>query len=196
METNLEHSTLGEGLAYYLGLTPVAALAVVITTVVMYFVFILMSRILGQRMLARMSAYDMLLVIALGAIIGRTMIGWVPTLGSGLIVLATLVILEVTVGSLVKYRVFARLFNNPPVLLMAGADFVDLELRRCHVTPSDLRSQLRKAGVRNRSEVAAVILEPTGELSILRRGVPIAREMIAGVRSGREIPAEFLEPAD
>jgi uncharacterized membrane protein YcaP (DUF421 family) len=181
-----------DDLWYYLGIEPLAALAVVISTTGLYGAFLLLSRVLGQRVLARLSGFDLLVVIVFGAIIGRAILGHVPTFAAGLVALATLVALEGIIGTLSRRGWLARVVHNRPVLLMAGSELVDAELRRCHVTVDEVHSQLRRSGVRSHDEVAAVILEPTGELSVLRRGVPVARGLLEGVRSAERMPGELL----
>lgn len=51
----------------------------VISTTGLYGAFLLLSRMLGQRVLARLSGFDLLVVIVFGAIIGRAILGQVPT---------------------------------------------------------------------------------------------------------------------
>ncbi|MCM3659766.1 DUF421 domain-containing protein [Georgenia satyanarayanai] len=164
-----------------------------VATVVLYLAFIVLTRSLGQRVLASLSGFDVLVVIVLGAVLGRAILGYSPTLSAGLIALVTLLSLEAVVGTLASRPRWERLANNRPVLLMAGSEILHDELRRTHVTESQLRSRLRQAGVRTDEEVAAVILEPTGSMSVLHRGVAIMPAMLDGVRSGERMPAELLD---
>ncbi|MDO5738776.1 MAG: DUF421 domain-containing protein [Ornithinimicrobium sp.] len=181
-----------QDLWYYLGIPPLAALAVVISTVLLYASFIFLSRLLGQRVLARLSGFDLLVVIVFGAVIGRAILGHIPTLAGGLVAMVTLLALEASIGQITKNSLMERMVNNRPVLLMAGDQFVAEEMHRCHVTVAQVRSQLRRSGIRAHDEVAAVILEPTGELSVLKRGVLIEKEMLRRVRSAERMPADLL----
>ncbi|WP_405216975.1 DUF421 domain-containing protein [Agrococcus sp. Ld7] len=184
-----------DDLWFYLGIPPLAALAVVISTAGLYGTFLLLSRVLGQRVLARLSGFDLLVVIVFGAIIGRAILGHVPTFAAGLVAMATLLVLEGAIGMISRKGRLQALVHNRPVLLMAGSQLVATELRRCHVTVEEVHSQLRRAGIRSQEEVAAVILEPTGELSVVRRGVPMARSLLAGVRSAERMPEDLLADA-
>lgn len=181
-----------DDLWYYLGIPPLAALAVVISTTGLYGAFLLLSRFLGQRVLARLSGFDLLVVIVFGAIIGRAILGHVPTFAAGLVAMGTLLALEGVIGMLSRKGRLQALVHNRPVLLMAGSELVVAELRRCHVTVDEVHSQLRRSGIRSQEEVAAVILEPTGELSVVRRGVPMARSLLLRVRSAERMPDELL----
>lgn len=176
----------------YVGITPVAAVAVVCATVALYLSFIALVRVLGQRVLSSLSTFDLLVVIVLGAVIGRAALGYTPTLAAGLICIATLVILEGIIGQVRSRPTWGRWVNSQPVLLMTGSTVLWKHLARYHVTEEELRAALRQVGVRSDREVAAVILEGNGKLSVLRRGVPVDPSMLAGVRGADLMPPDLL----
>ncbi len=77
-----------DALTYYLGMQPLGAVAIVLSTVLLYFSFALLLRWYGQRMYASPSSLDLAVVTVLGAIVGRAILGQVPTLSGGLLALA------------------------------------------------------------------------------------------------------------
>lgn len=186
------HLSTSEQLLVYLGLTPLQALAAVISTCALYGFFIVMTRLMGQRMLMKLTGFDMLLVIVLGAVMGRAMMGYTPTFGTAVIVLVVLTVLELAFGRLSGRPRLSRMINNRAVCLVAGGRFVTHEMKRAHITRTEVLSELRKKGVHSLDEVAAVILERTGDMSVLRAGTPIDPQMIVGVRSAGEIPHGLL----
>lgn len=64
---------------------------------------------------------------------------------------------------------------------MAHGRFVVRNLKRSHLTPSEVYMALRKAGISQISDVQCVILEATGQLSIIREGVDIDPQLLRGV---------------
>ncbi len=176
----------------YVGIGPVAGLAVVVATVVLYLAFIMLTRVLGQRILASLSIFDLLVVIVLGAVLGRATMGHTPTLAGGLIAIVTLFALEGAIGQLRHKPRWEQLVSSRAVLLMAGSMVLREELRRLHVTEADLRARLRQSGIRNDDEVAAVVLEATGTISVLRRGALVDPAMLAGVRGADRMPADLV----
>src|SRR5699024_12388842 len=66
------------------------AIRVVISCIAFYFGITLLLRIFGQRTLASLSSFDLAAIIAMGATIGRAILGDTPTLGAGTLGLATL----------------------------------------------------------------------------------------------------------
>ena len=181
-----------DALGTELGITPTHAVAVVLSAVGIYVAFLVFVRIFGQRVLTAMSTFDVVITVMLGAVAGRVILGHPPTLMSGVLGLATLFLLEVVFGHLGARSRWRRVFNSPTRLLMVG-DRVDEHALRCaHITRPELNGALRRAGVRSYHEVACVVHEPGGGISVLRRGVPIDRRILHDVAGAEQIPAEFL----
>ena len=82
--------------------------------------------------------------------------------------------------------------SNRAFVLMAGSEIVEANLRKTHVSETEITAKLRLSGIRSRMEVACVILESTGQISVLRAGVPIDPEFLENVRGAELIPASFL----
>lgn len=169
-------------------LTPSDAVTVAVATTSIYWAFVVLVRMLGQRALARMSSTDLATAIALGAVIGRAALGYTPTLGAGLVALLTLFAMQALAGQLRRWTHSSRLLVNRPVLIMAGSEVLHENLRKTHLAEDELWPQLRLAGIRHCSEVACVVLEPTGEISVLRRGVALDRRLMAAVHGVEHLP--------
>lgn len=175
-----------------LTVSPLESAAVVISTVGMYLAMLVLVRVLGPRMLSGMSGFDLAAVIAFGAVIGRSALGEFPAFSAGIISLATLIVLQGFLGMLRRHRFGAALIDNHPVLLMAGDRMLPDQMNRSRVVPGEIQSRLRLAGVRHPREVAAVILEPNGAISVIKRGVAIDPQLLSGVVGAAEVPAELM----
>ena len=185
----------GEELWAELGISLPHAVAVVLSAVGIYLVFLVSVRVLGQRLLSAMSTFDVVITVMLGAVAGRVILGHPPTLASGVVGLATLFVLEVVFGSLGARDRWRRVLNTPARVLVVGERMDERALRTAHITRSELNGALRKAGVRSMSEVACVIHESGGGLSVLRRGVPLDPELLRDVAGADRIPPELTTPA-
>lgn len=181
----------GDQLSTWLTISWTGALAVVVSTTAIYLVFLLLTRLTTHRILTGMSSFDLAAAMIFGAIVGRTTLGPVPTLAAGLIALLTLVALQMTLGSLAHSEAGYRIFSNQPILLVADGDIVQSNLRKTHLNETEVRIKLRGAGVTSLRDVAAVILEPTGALSVLRSG-PISINMLADVVGADQLPPHLV----
>ncbi|MFD1213102.1 DUF421 domain-containing protein [Arthrobacter sp. GCM10027362] len=168
-------------------------LRIVVSAVALYAVVLLVIRVLGQRTLATMSSFDLAAVIALGAVIGRAILGYTPTLAAGLVGLVTLLALQALSGQIRRFRGAAHLVSSRPILLMAGRRMLRENMVRAHVAEEEMLAKLRLAGIRHTSEVACVVLESTGQISVLRRGQPISPGLLADVLGAEQMPAELLD---
>lgn len=175
-----------------LGITPFQGLAVVLGTAGMYVTMVVIIKLVGQRMLSSMSSFDVAAVIAFGSVLGRAALGETPRMAAGILSLATLVAMQALAGMVRAVRRGGRLILSEPVLLMAGSTVIEENMRHCHVVLAELHSRLRQAGVRHRGEVAAVVFEPSGAISVLRRGDGIDPNLLEGVRGADQVPRELL----
>jgi uncharacterized membrane protein YcaP (DUF421 family) len=72
--------------------------------------------------------------------------------------------------------------DNRPILLVRDGRFIDDALDEARVTRSDVYAKLRQANVHSMSEVLAVVLETTGDISVLYGDEPLQRELFDNVR--------------
>lgn len=166
-----------------LDLPMTSAVAVVVTTAVMYLALVLLLRVWGPRLLASPASHTMATVVVLGAIVGRASLSLEPDLESGILALATVLVLMYLVGI-----ALSRGARRPAeTLVVVGEVQVDV-LERLHLTESDLWSRLRRAGVGTLDGVSLVLLEPGGELSVFREGDALDPAACRDVRGGEALP--------
>ena len=79
--------------------------------------------------------------------------------------------------------------DNSPLVLMAGPEVLHDHLRLGQVTVADLRAKLREAGVRDRREVRVVVLETTGDISVVAGPDPVEPWLLEGVRGAAGLGA-------
>lgn len=176
-----------------LGITPLEALLVVLSAVGIYAAFFVLIRTAGQRALASWSTMDKAIVIAFGAVLGRVVLGYTPTLAAGVVGLATMFALFRLEAVLRRTRRGAYL-SSKPILLMAGESLVPAGLRAARIEEDEVYFKLRQAGIRNFSEISLVILEPTGEVSVLRRGELVDPVLLRRIADRSAIPPHLLMP--
>jgi uncharacterized membrane protein YcaP (DUF421 family) len=165
-------------------ITPGTALTVVVTTVSIYLAFIVLVRIVGSRGLTSLASFDFAAVVALGAVIGRTILLEDPTLMIGLVALGTLFAMQGALGLLRQNRWVDRTIQRRPTMLVSNGDLHTRNMRRCHVVEDEIRQALRRAGARSLHEAQCVVLERNGTVSVVLTGAPIDPWLLADVADG------------
>ncbi len=176
-----------ERLQFYLGISAFGALAVVISTVVLYLCFAALLDRWGQRLFASPSSLDLAVVAVLGAIVGRSILGRDPTLGAGVVALASLIGIEAVTGRVGRTVRKGDKSRHRAVAVMVHGRPEFAVLRRYRVDETALWAALRGAGVTHPHEVALVILEASGRFSVLKQGQGLHPALLNGVRGATDL---------
>ncbi len=151
----------------------------------MYLSIIILTRITGLRSFAKVSAFDFATTIAIGALIGGTIVAPDPPLLQAVVAVASLLGLQALTASLRRRSGFLhRWIDNRPRLLMAGDQIIDENLEKVRMSRTDLRAKLREVNVMDFSQVRAVVMESTGDVTVLydQPGAPdLVPAMLEGV---------------
>lgn len=174
--------TLVDSAVYQMGIEPHRIPLVILSSIGIYLSFMILVKIFGSRVLTSMTASDAVIIIMFGAVAGRVILGHPPTLAAGVIGLATLMALEAAFGSLRRVIGWSRLIDRKPVLVLLDGEKVPSLTNRAHISHDDLTSAARKAGIGSLKDIKLMILEPTGQISIIRKGQPLDREVFRDVR--------------
>ena len=174
MDTDPLRITLGE--AGWIVLDAFAMLAVVIVVV----------RITGLRAFAKMSSFDFAVTVAVGSVLASVLMSKGQSFVHGLVVIAALFAAQVAVavGRMASER-FQGATDNEPLMLMDGARMLEANMRSARVTRDDLVAKLREANVLDLAQVRAVVLETTGDISVLHGdpdGAALSDALLEGVR--------------
>ncbi|MFH0410664.1 DUF421 domain-containing protein [Corynebacterium sp. L4756] len=160
---------------------------IIAAAVLTYGAFLILVKLFGSRVLTSMSASDAVIIIMFGAVAGRAILGHPPTVAAGIIGLSTLMALEALFGILRDKSGIRRLIDGEPILLIFEGALVTNGLRASHFSRDDVRIALRKSGIGSIEDVRAMILEATGQVSIIRMGATLDLEILKDVRGAKEL---------
>jgi len=164
-----------------LGTTWTAIAAIVISAIAVYLAVLVLTRLTGVRSLAKMSSFDFAATVAVGSTVASTALGSSPLL-NGVAALAMLYGLQYLIATLRRRHAFRGALDNAPLLLMAGPEVLEGNLRHARVSREELWAQLRLSGVQRRDQVRAVVMETTGDMSVLTGDGGFDPELLRGVR--------------
>lgn len=156
--------------------------AIVAPLAYMALVFIL--RVSGKRMLSKLSAFDLVVTIALGSTLATIVISRDVALAEGLLALALLVGLQYMVAwSASRSKRMRAIIKSQPTLLFFNGEFIDHALREENVGEDSVRAAIRDSGHMSLRDVGAVVLEADGSLSVLGAKKSENASAFAGVAS-------------
>ncbi|WP_438968692.1 DUF421 domain-containing protein [Nonlabens sp.] len=141
---------------------------VIVGTVVLYLGIIVYTRIFGLKSFSKMTGFDFLNTVAIGNLLAMSVATSSPSLFVGALLIGLLYLLNYLV-TLLTYRskIAEKLMDNSPILLMENGKVLYNNLKKTKVTENELRGKLREANVIRLTEVKAVILESTGDVSVM-----------------------------
>lgn len=140
--------------------------AILVSTLLVYVAVIVLTRIAGPRSLATMSSFDFAATVAVGSTVASTALASTP-LVNGVVALCLLYGLQYLVATLRRRDAFGGAVDNRPLLLLADGRVLEGNLLHARISRQELWSQLRRSGVRDVAAVGAVVLETTGDMSVL-----------------------------
>lgn len=134
----------------------------------MYFLALIMIRLLGKRALGELGPFDFVVMTGVGDTVISVALDKSIPFYDGIIVLATLAILEYLIGYLgLKSGKLSNLITGMPVVLIDNGKILKKNLAREKFNVDDLLQELRKKGVRDINEVEKGILESCGGFSVI-----------------------------
>lgn len=131
-----------------------------------------LTRLVGLRSFSKMTAFDFVATVATGSLLaslGRAT-SW-PAFIQALVAMSSLFALQVAAAwGRRRSERFQRAIDNRPRILMYRGRILDEALDATRVARSDVVAKLREANARDPASVSAVVLEATGDISVLHGG--------------------------
>lgn len=134
-----------------------------------YIALILLLRVSGKRTLSKMNAFDLVVTIALGSTLASIITSKGVALAEGLLALGLLVGLQFGIAwlSVRSTRVGGFVKSQPRLLYYRGV-FIEDALRRERVLRDEVLAAMREQGLASPDQALAVVLETSGEFSVVR----------------------------
>jgi uncharacterized membrane protein YcaP (DUF421 family) len=170
---------------------------ILLVGVLAYVALVVILRISGKRVLTKLNAFDLVITVALGSTLSAVLLDKSVPLVEGVLGLALLVFLQFAITWLsVRSRPFSRLVKSEPTLLLHKGRLLDGALVEQRVTREEVLAALRAQGAADPAEVAAVVLETDGSMSVIARADFDARhsegekrDRVAGQRWIDQLPS-------
>ena len=159
-------------------------------TLVMYVTLIAGVRLLGKRQIGQLEPSELVVAMLVADLAAIPLQEEAVSLLSGLIPMATVLLLEFGVSMLCLRSVrLRRLLCGKPVILISNGEVLQENLRRTRITMDELTGMLREKDMLELEEVQYAILETNGNLSVF----PFPASLPPSARaSGIRVKRQFL----
>lgn len=161
----------------------IALRGILLAAIALVWVTILI-RVNGLRTLSKMTNFDFVMTVAMGSVAAGVIQAsdW-KVFAQAMVGMGGLVLVQFIAAKLRSSsdRV-EEAIQNEPILLMRDGEIIHEALKQARMTESDLIAKLREANALKMDQVCAVVLESTGDVSVLH-GDGIDDRILDGVRS-------------
>ena len=138
--------------------------------IVVFMIALLLIRISGRRSFGIRAPLDNIIIILLGAILSRAVVGaseFLPVIVSCFVI----VVMHRGVGWLiVNSKVIGRLIESDKIILYEKGKYVKQHLKRVQLTEEDVMQGVRKSALtEDLNEIKHIYIERNGEISAVRK---------------------------
>ncbi|MFZ5596081.1 MAG: DUF421 domain-containing protein [Bacillota bacterium] len=145
-------------------------LHLVYRTVFVYFVVLLVVRLMGKRQIGQLSPFDLVVAIIVAEIAAMPMQSASFPIWHSIVPLAVLALLEVGLSFAALYSRRLRVFlDGKPQVVIEDGRILKKELRKARYNLDDLLAQLREKGFSRPEDIEVAVLETSGRLSVVPR---------------------------
>lgn len=143
---------------------------VLLVGILIYLSLVLILRVFGKRALAKMNAFDFVVTIALGSILSTTIVNKNVTLLDGALAMITLLFLQFVLSKAAWFSPFINwLIRDKAVVLFYQGQFDYNAMKDQRVLETEIYQAIRSNGFSSTNDILAVVLETTGDISVLAK---------------------------
>ena len=151
----------------------------IIRSIIIYFLVLVVFRLMGKRQLGQMQPFELVLTLILADIATIPMTEISTPILHGIVPLLTLLVVHYTITLLSRFSTkFSDMISGKPVIVI-NQDGVDYKaVKKLNLSIDDITESLRGAGYFSFDEVLFAIMETNGKMSVLPRAQnsPLVKE--------------------
>jgi uncharacterized membrane protein YcaP (DUF421 family) len=146
------------------------SLQMVCRAIISFLITLLLIRIAGIRTFGKRSAFDNVIVIMLGSIFSRVVVGASPFVPTTLACLAFVLVHWLLGWLSVRSDLVGRLVKGEKASLYKNGRINDRNMRRAMVSEKDLEESVRlRINSDSLQEVEEILIERTGDISVIKK---------------------------
>jgi uncharacterized membrane protein YcaP (DUF421 family) len=143
---------------------------VVLRTILVFFVMLMLTRVIGRRELSSLQPFDLILLIVLGDAVQQGLTQDDYSLTGAFLVIFTFALLQVLVSWLgFRFPRTRPVLEGDPLIVVQDGELVENNLKRERLTPEEVAEAARQQGIAHLSQVRWAVLETTGAISFIKK---------------------------
>ena len=147
-------------------------LTILIRTVLMYFLLLLIMRVMGKRQLGELEISDLIITLLLSEIATTPISEPDSPLSYAIIPILILTVLEIfTSFIMMKSTFFKKMLSSSPLVIISKGKISVQAMKKARISLDELLCQIRQNGIYDLCEVDYAILEENGKMSIIPKSI-------------------------
>ena len=143
---------------------------IVLRAIVIFFVILLITRVVGKRELAQLEPFDVILLVVIGDLVQQGVTQSDYSLTGAILAILTIAMLTVgTTYAAYRIRRLRPVVEGEPVVLIERGNVLESNLKRERLTHEELNAEARLQQIGSLDEVEWAVLETTGRISFLSK---------------------------
>ena len=135
---------------------------------VVFFVILLITRVIGRRELGKLEPFDLILLVVIGDLVQQGVTQSDYSLTGAVTVIATISLLTVATSfASFRFRRLRPVLDGEPILLVEHGRVLLRNLRRERLTVEELAAEARKQQIAAIADVRFAVLETDGTISFI-----------------------------
>lgn len=141
-------------------------------TVLGYISMIILLRTSGKRTLSKMNAFDFIVTVALGSCLATLALNKNISLADGIVAFSLFIFLQYLLTWLsVRVKWVKSIITSSPTLIFYEGEFLHQVMKKERITIEEVFSASRQNGISNLDDIDMIILETTGDITIIKKSI-------------------------
>lgn len=133
-----------------------------------YIILLILGRLIGRKLISRITFFDFIVGITMGSIAVRIALGSQESPFLAAVSVSVIAILVVITDYLdIKSIKFRNLVDGEPIILISNGKLLDYNLKKVRIRINKLMAQLREKDIFSFDDVSVALIESDGELTVL-----------------------------
>ena len=156
--------------------TDLTSLQMSVRAFIIFFIALILIRFTGMRVFGIKSAFDTTIIIMLGAVLSRAVVGASPFIPT-IIASAVLVIIHKIIATIsVNNRTLSHLVKGKPLLLYKDGTLNAKNMKKCSLSYGDVMEEVRLSLNQNSLDnIEEIYMERTGKISMIEKSKSVEK---------------------